>query len=128
MGRGAGIRVLCVDDNRDVAESLTMLLDLVGFDARACFDGHTALAEAATFRPHVGVLDINMPGMNGYELARRLRDQQGPHLFLMAITATGDPDADHRAIEAGFNLQLTTPADPTQVLAALTRIRTTRAL
>jgi DNA-binding response OmpR family regulator len=112
-----------VDDNRDVAESLVMLLALVGFDARACFDGAAALAEAAVFRPHAGVLDINMPGMNGYELARRLRAMLGPRLFLMAVTAIGDPDADHRTAEAGFNLRLTKPADPNQLLAVLTRFR-----
>jgi CheY-like chemotaxis protein len=119
----AGCRVLCVDDNRDVAESLAMLLTLVGFDARASFDGDAALAEAAVFRPHAGVLDINMPGMSGYELARRLRQLLGPRLFLMAVTAVGEPDAERRTAEAGFNLRLTKPADPAQLLAVLTRFR-----
>jgi two-component system, OmpR family, response regulator len=123
MAGGAGFRVLCVDDNRDVAESLVMLLSLVGFDARACFDGPTALAEAAVFCPHAGVLDINMPGMNGYELARRLRELMGPKIFLMAVTALSDPDSAHRAAEAGFNLRLTKPADPNQLLAVLTRFQ-----
>lgn len=100
-----------------------MLLALVGFDARACFDGVTALAEAAAFCPHAGVLDINMPGMNGYELARRLRQLMGPNIFLMAVTAIGDPDADRHAAEAGFNLRLTKPADPNQLLAVLTRFQ-----
>src|SRR5688572_21135792 len=115
MAGGAWCRVLCVDDNRDVAESLVMLLTLVGFDARASFDGAAALAEAATFCPHAGVLDINLPGMNGYELARRLRELLGPKLFLMAVTAISDADSDRRAAEAGFNLQLTKPADPNQL-------------
>ena len=123
MTGGAGFRVLCVDDNRDVAESLVMLLSLVGFDARACFDGPAALAEAAVFCPHAGVLDINMPGMNGYELARRLRELMGPKLFLMAVTALSDPDSASRAAEAGFNLRLTKPADPNQLLAVLTRFQ-----
>lgn len=120
---GAGFRVLCVDDNRDVAESLVMLLRLVGFDARGCYDGAAALAEAAVFCPHAGVLDINMPGMDGYELARRLRQLMGPTLYLMAVTAVGDPDADRRAVEAGFNLRLTKPADPGQLLAVLSRFQ-----
>jgi len=123
MAWEARVRVLCVDDNRDVAESLVMLLSLVGFDARACFDGPTALAEAAAFRPNAGVLDINMPGMNGYELARRLREMLGPRLFLMAVTAIGDPDAEQRAAEAGFDLRLTKPADPSHLLSVLTRFR-----
>jgi CheY-like chemotaxis protein len=123
MARSAWCRVLCVDDNRDVAESLVMLLTLVGFDARASYNGAAALAEAATFCPHVGVLDINMPGMSGYELARRLRDRLGPRLFLVAVTALGEPDDDRRAAEAGFNLRLTKPADPNQLLAVLTRFQ-----
>ena len=123
MTGAAGFRVLCVDDNQDVAESLVMLLGLVGFNARASFDGVAALAEAAVFCPHAGVLDINMPGMNGYELARRLRNLLGPRLFLMAVTAIGDPDSERRAAEAGFNLRLTKPADPNQLLAVLNRFR-----
>jgi CheY-like chemotaxis protein len=75
------------------------------------------------FRPHAGVLDINMPGMSGYELARRLRQLLGPRLFLLAVTAVGEPDAERRAAEAGFNLRLTKPADPNQLLAVLTRFR-----
>ncbi len=122
--RGVSVfRVLCVDDNRDVAESLVMLLDLVGFDARACFDGPTALAEAAGFRPHAAVLDIHMPLMDGYELARRLRELLGPGVFLMAVTAASDADAERRAAEAGFDLRLTKPADPNQLLAALARVQ-----
>jgi two-component system OmpR family response regulator len=122
--RGVSVfRVLCVDDNRDVAESLVMLLDLVGFDARACFDGPTALAEAAGFRPHAAVLDIHMPLMDGYELARRLRELLGPGVFLMAVTAVTDADAERRAAEAGFDLRLTKPADPNQLLAALARVQ-----
>lgn len=125
---GARARVLCVDDNRDVAESLVMLLAMVGYEALACFDGPTALVKAMTFCPHAGVLDIHMPGMNGYELARRLREQCGPNLFLMAVTAAGDADAALRAAEAGFNLQLTKPADPAQLLSVLNGFRQTLAL
>jgi two-component system, sensor histidine kinase len=61
--------------------------------------------------------------MDGYELARRLRQLLGPRLFLMAVTAIGEPDSERRAAEAGFNLRLTKPADPTQLLAVLTRFR-----
>jgi CheY-like chemotaxis protein len=123
MGGASAFRVLCVDDNRDVAESLVMLLALVGFEARACYDGPTALREAAGFRPHAAVLDIHMPVMDGYELARRLRELLGPGVFLMAVTAVGEPDAERRAAEAGFNLRLTKPADPKQLLTALTRFQ-----
>ncbi len=124
MAGASGFRVLCVDDNRDVAESLVMLLALVGFDARACFDGPAALAVAADFHPQACVLDLNMPVMSGYELARRLRSLLGPAVFLMAVTAVGDPDADRRVADAGFNLRLTKPADPAVLLGALNRVKT----
>jgi CheY-like chemotaxis protein len=61
--------------------------------------------------------------MNGYELARRLRERLGPRLFLVAVTAFGEPDDDRRAAEAGFNLRLTKPADPNQLLSVLTRFQ-----
>lgn len=122
MERLEKLRILCVDDNRDVAESLVLLLSLVGYDARACSSGAAALAEAERFHPHAGILDINMPGMDGYELARRLRDQLGPDMLLMAVTALGGPDADDRAAEAGFDLRFTKPADPGELVHALTHL------
>src|SRR5262249_20398803 len=81
------VRVLCVDDNRDSAETMALLLGLLGFDARACYDGRTALEVAAEFQPDVCLLDINMPVMDGNELAGRLRDRYGGRpLLLVAAT------------------------------------------
>jgi len=71
------IRILCVDDNRDAAESLALVLQVVGFQAEAAFDGPSALHALDRFRPHACVSDINMPGMDGYELARRVRQWAG---------------------------------------------------
>jgi CheY-like chemotaxis protein len=111
-------RVLCVDDNRDAASSLAFLLNVVGYDTRACFDGPSALAEAAEFRPDVCMLDISMPGMDGYELARRLRTLLGRPL-LVAVTAVTGADFEQRAAEAGFDRWFAKPADPLEVIAAL---------
>jgi CheY-like chemotaxis protein len=113
-------RILCVDDNQDAASSLAYLLEVIGYDARACFDGHSALTEAAEFRPHVCLLDINMPEMDGYELARRLRGLLGGTL-LMAVTAVTGADFERRATEAGFDRWFTKPADPLELIAALPR-------
>jgi CheY-like chemotaxis protein len=113
-------RVLCVDDNRDAASSLAYLLEVVGYDTRACFDGPSALTAAAEFRPHVCLLDINMPEMDGYELARRLRGLLDRPL-LMAVTAVTGAEFEQRATEAGFDRWFAKPADPMELIAALPR-------
>jgi two-component system OmpR family response regulator len=112
-------RVLYVDDYPDVADTAVVLLGLFGFDARAAYDGHTALA--AGFGPDVCVLDLNMPGMDGDELAVRLRDQAGGRpLLLVAVTAQDDAASGRRMTAAGFHRRLTKPADPTALVQLLT--------
>ena len=69
------IRVLCVDDNCDIADTEAMMLNLYGFDARACYDGFEALELAREFRPHAYLVDLDMPGMDGCEVARVLRGE-----------------------------------------------------
>jgi PAS domain S-box-containing protein len=105
-------RVLVVDDNHDAATSLTTLLESLGHEARAAFDGHQALAMATEQAPEVVVLDIGMPGLDGYEVARRLR--RIPRVcdaVLIALTGWGQ-DADRRASrDAGFDHHLVKPAD-----------------
>jgi two-component system, OmpR family, response regulator len=116
----ATCRVLCVDDNQDAASSLAYLLGVVGYDARACFDGPSAITAAAEFRPHVCMLDINMPEMDGYELARRLRGLLDQPL-LVAVTAVTGAEFERRATEAGFDRWFTKPTDPLELIAALPR-------
>ena len=111
-------RVLVVDDNRDAADMLGGLLQASGHQVLVAYRGEEAVREALEFKPHVGLLDIGMSGMNGYELASRLRaDSQLPELFLVAITGWGQDEDRRRALAAGFNAHLTKPADPAEIAA-----------
>src|SRR4051812_18065344 len=102
---GIPFRVLCVDDNRDIADTEATMLDLMGFDARACYDGQSALDEAAHFLPGVCLLDLNMPKMDGDVLAVRLREQAaGVPLVLVALTAMSDEATRCRIKDAGFDM------------------------
>jgi CheY-like chemotaxis protein len=105
-------RILVVDDNTDVTETMTMLLETVGHHTAFAHDGAQALAAAETYRPQVVILDIGLPDMNGYEVARQLRARSGGSaLFLIAATGWGQ-DADRaRARDAGFDLHMTKPID-----------------
>ena len=118
-------RVLCVDDNRDCAESAAMLLKVSGFDSRFCFDGETALLLNDSFRPAICFIDLNMPGMNGYELASRLRTTVGwKPMLLIAVTAMSD-EANRIRVTAAFDMHLIKPVAPeklVQVVNLLFRI------
>jgi PAS domain S-box-containing protein len=115
----SALRVLVVDDSRDGAESLALLLRLKGHDVRVAHDGLAALEAAQASPPDLAILDIGMPGMDGYELARRLRQKPGlGKLVLVALTGWGQAEDRRRSQEAGFNQHLTKPADP----AALDRL------
>ena len=117
------LRVLCVDDNRDAADSEALLLRVVGFESRACYDGPSALEEAETFRPGLCLIDLNMPGMDGDELARRLRDRAaGRPLVLVAVTAMNDESCCCRIAAAGFDLHLVKPVDPHQLIEVVDRL------
>jgi two-component system CheB/CheR fusion protein len=105
-----GTSVLVVEDNEDVRRSLLRLLRLVGYHAVVAPDGPSALATAAETRPRVAVVDIGLPGMDGYELARRLRSEH-PTMRLVALTGYGQPSAQARSREAGFDAHLTKPVD-----------------
>lgn len=118
------LRVLCVDDNRDIADSEAMLLDVFGYDARACYDGRCAIAEGRVFRPDVYLVDLNMPGMDGCEVARELRaEHDGPPPLLVAITAKSGKEDYRRTTEAGFDAHLVKPVEPTRLLAMLAEVK-----
>jgi two-component system OmpR family response regulator len=107
------LRVLCVDDNQDIADTLVALMEIAGFQAKACYDGTTGIALAEQFRPDVCLLDLNMPGMPGDELGRRVRAGAcGPGTVLVALTGLSEDEACRRSAAAGFDLYLIKPVDP----------------
>jgi two-component system OmpR family response regulator len=116
------LRVLCVDDNPDHADSEALFLRVLGFEARACYGGRDALILARAFLPDVCLLDMNMPGLEGDELAVRLRDWAGGRpLVLVAVTATcNDTPA------AGFDRHLLKPVDPVRLLAVVNALTNRR--
>ena len=114
------LRVLVVDDNRDAADSLARLIGDGEYDVRVFYDGTSALAGAAAAPPDATLLDVGLPGIDGYEVARRLRaraDTAGA--LLVAVTGYGqDADVD-RALAAGFDHHFVKPIDPNEVLGLL---------
>jgi signal transduction histidine kinase/CheY-like chemotaxis protein len=118
VGRGRR-RILVADDNNDSATSLSILLNDAGYDIRTAGDGVQALETAAEFRPDIALLDIGMPKLNGYEVARQIRNQPwGRHVLLIALTGWGGAEHRQKTAQAGFDHHLTKPVDP----AALTRL------
>jgi CheY-like chemotaxis protein len=106
-------RVLVVDDNEDSADSLSMLLDLMGHDTRTAYDGLSAVETATAFRPHVILLDIGLPKLNGYDACRRIREQQWDEtVVIIALTGWGNDEDKCRSKEAGFNFHMVKPVDP----------------
>jgi CheY-like chemotaxis protein/nitrogen-specific signal transduction histidine kinase len=114
-------RVLVVDDNRDAADSLGALLGLIGVEARVVYSGPDALAAVGEFHPAVVLLDLGMPGMDGYEVARRVRARaDAGRVTLVALTGWGQDEDRRRSRAAGFDHHLTKPAD-VDALEALLR-------
>ncbi len=111
-GRGHSRKVLIVDDNRDAASSLSLILELAGHTVRTAFDGLEAVVAAGTFRPEIILLDIGLPNLNGYEVAKRIRQQDwGRNVHLIALTGWGQEEDRLRSKEAGFNKHMVKPVD-----------------
>ena len=112
-------RVLVVDDNIDAAESLSLLLRSDGHQTEMAHDGLTAVAATQRFAPHIVLLDIGLPGLNGYEAAMRMRlhTAEGARPTLVALTGWGQQEDRERAAEAGFDLHMTKPIDPAVIMA-----------
>jgi PAS domain S-box-containing protein len=110
---GASRRVLVVDDNVDAADSISAVLRLFGHHVQCVYDGPSALAAAGEFRPDIVVLDIGLPGMDGYEVARRLRSSKETRTVpIVAVTGYGQDDDRLRSLESGCNEHLAKPVDP----------------
>ena len=118
------MRVLVADDNIDVLNSLASLLELSGHEVHRAEDGQVALEEAERFHPEVAILDINMPKLNGYDVAQGIRAEPwGRDATLIAHTAWDDDQDKRRAYEAGFDSHLAKPAE----YSAFTRLIAARA-
>jgi CheY-like chemotaxis protein len=105
-------RILIVDDNRDGAETLAMLLNFLGSDVRVAYDGPSALETMNAYRPDVVLLDIGMPGMDGYEVAGRVRrDPKLQHLTLIALTGWGQEEDRRRCRQVGIDHHMIKPLD-----------------
>lgn len=117
---GGRRKILVADDNTDAAESLGMLLELMGNEVRTAADGQAAVEVAEEFRPDVMVFDIGMPRLDGNAAARRIRATEwGRHAVLIALTGWGQAEDRRRTSEAGFDMHLTKPVDPSTLDALL---------
>lgn len=120
-GRSGKRRILVVDDNHDSADSLARMLRVLGNEVRTAYDGAEALDLSNTFRPELAFVDIGLPGMNGYDVSRRIREQPwGRDVTLVALTGWGQEEDHRRSTEAGFDHHVVKPAD----FDALSRILT----
>jgi CheY-like chemotaxis protein len=111
--RTAGQRILVVEDNRDAADSLCLLLALYGYDVAVAYSGLDGVQAAVQWRPDVVLCDIGLPGLDGYGVARKLRDNPATaKVRLIAVTAYGQDEDRRRSHEAGFEQHLVKPVDP----------------
>jgi PAS domain S-box-containing protein len=116
-------RILIVDDNRDSADSLSMLFQITGNEVGTAYDGEQAVEAAESMRPDVVLLDLGMPRLNGYDVCRRIRQKPwGQRVLLIAQTGWGQEEDIRRTLEAGFNYHMVKPVDP----AALSRLLASR--
>lgn len=105
-------RVLVVDDNADITTAMSILLTMLGQDVRVAHDGSTALTLAIEYRPDVVFLDLGLPGMDGYEVARKLREQAGGSaLTIVAVSGWGDAKSRERSAAAGMDAHWLKPID-----------------
>jgi signal transduction histidine kinase/DNA-binding response OmpR family regulator len=116
------LKILVVDDNAEAADSLARLLRLEGHQVACAYDGTSAVELADSFRPNAAVLDLGLPGIDGYEVARRLRtDQEQRHLVLFALSGYGQEEDHRRSFQAGFDKHFNKPLDFPRLKQALAR-------
>jgi len=104
--------VLVIDDNAAGARAMKRLVTALGGECQVAHNGEAGLVGVREFRPDIVILDIGMPGLDGYETCRRIREEFGSSLVVVALTGWGQERDKHRAIQAGFDVHLTKPADP----------------
>ena len=118
-------KVVIADDNRDAADALAILMELDGHEVTVLPDGATALRAIEKGRPDVVVLDIGMPELDGYEVARRVRERRSTSVALIAVTGWGKDEDKARAFIAGFDHHLLKPVDPDELSSLLQSITVT---
>ena len=117
------LRVLIVDDNVDAVEMLAMLVELQGHTTASAHNGVQAVSVADAFQPDVIFLDIGLPGLDGYQVAREIRQRPvGAHVLLVALTGWGSAEDKDRTQRAGFDLHFTKPVEPEAVERLLVRL------
>lgn len=122
---GQRLRILMVEDDQDTVDTFAMLLTAEGYEVRSALDGPSGLEAARAWQPDAVLLDIGLPGMNGYELARQLRQTSGTRRpFLIAITAYGDDKARHCSEEVGIDLHLVKPVEIDDLQMVLDKFQT----
>jgi CheY-like chemotaxis protein len=120
----AGFRILIVEDNDDGADSMALMLRMGGYDVDIARDGPAAVVKARAFQPDVVLLDLGLPGMSGYEVARRVGGRRlGRPPLLVAVTGYGREEDRRRSAEAGIDLHLVKPVEPQQLRSVLERFR-----
>ena len=116
--------MLVVEDNDDMRETLEILLTQDGHEVRMANDGPSGLQAALTFRPDIGLLDLGLPGFDGYALARSIRaHDEGKQIYLVALTGYGQPQDRLRSKEAGFDELAVKPLDVNQLALLLQRVK-----
>ena len=119
-------RILIIEDNEDARQMLQMLLVLAGHEVDAAADGPTGVEMARQKRPDIAVIDLGLPGMDGYEVARRLRREPRPELRLIALTGYGQAEDRRKTLEAGFDMHLVKPVDPARLSVAIASLEARR--
>jgi len=120
------LRVLVVEDDLDSACSAARLLEVAGYEVKTARNGTEGMVVAKGFLPHVVLLDIGLPGLNGFQVARELRKSR-PDLLLIAITGRCGPEVTHCSLEAGFNHLMVKPVDFSRMIAFIADMRPRRA-
>jgi CheY-like chemotaxis protein len=110
------VRVLICDDNEDARQTMSLLVGMERHETRVCPDGASCIAVAREWRPQIGLIDIGMPGMDGYEVARQIRAELGDAILLIAVTGFAAADDVEAAKRAGFDMHFPKANDPSALL------------
>jgi DNA-binding response OmpR family regulator len=119
-------RILLIEDNADARQMLHMLLTLAGHEVDSAADGSSGLEKAAVGHPDIAVIDLGLPGVDGYEVARRLRAGGRDDLGLIALTGYGQPADRQAALAAGFDAHVVKPVDPSHLASVIASVQRRR--